>query len=335
MFYLSTMSLRRLVAFLFFLCWRDVVSLSQKASSCHSNPCQNGGSCVDQRGSFVCVCPYGAAGKTCESERQAWKWTFLSFFLFRYYRHMTTIIATIEVLCLARWGFLKMGLLPIIRTWINANERSKGEGKGKEEEGKGRGGKGEREREIGSEALAETEKIANAPAGNRTRNPSKRGWCSTIEPPRQAISPASLFEILSALAPLHNIIQCPQLTNPLRSGNPSRSPLCFLFLSLSFSLRPFVCAKKRIFAFIPLTWIKYSQTPFSTSSWKFAVRSHLVQLKQWFYLFEILKKLQEKLLTEVQFKGSDIFCLVFSLLIWWSSTVGSFNSVFPGEVKNY
>ena len=43
---------------------------------------------------------------------------------------------------------------------------------------------------------------------------------------------ASLFEILifilSVLPPLHNIgiIQCPQLTNLLRSGNPSRSPLC-------------------------------------------------------------------------------------------------------------
>ena len=78
----------------------------------------------------------------------------------------------------------------------SANERSKGE----EEEGKGRGRerkrKGKEEREIGSEALAETEKIANAPAGNRTRDPSKRGWCSTIEPPRQATSPASLFEIL-------------------------------------------------------------------------------------------------------------------------------------------
>ena len=36
--------------------------------------------------------------------------------------------------------------------------------KGKEEEGKEKG-KGEMEREIGSEALAETEKIANAPAG--------------------------------------------------------------------------------------------------------------------------------------------------------------------------
>ena len=51
--------------------------------------------------------------------------------------------------------------------------------KGKEEERERTKGKekekGEREREIGSEALAETEKIANAPAGNRTRNPSKRG----------------------------------------------------------------------------------------------------------------------------------------------------------------
>ena len=51
--------------------------------------------------------------------------------------------------------------------------------KGKEEEEKERGRK--RGREIGSEALAETEKIANAPGGNRTRDPSKRGWCSTIE----------------------------------------------------------------------------------------------------------------------------------------------------------
>ena len=59
---------------------------------------------------------------------------------------------------------------------LSANERSKG----KEEERKGRGRERKKEegkggREIGSEALAETEKIANAPAGNRTRDPSKRG----------------------------------------------------------------------------------------------------------------------------------------------------------------
>ena len=52
--------------------------------------------------------------------------------------------------------------------FFSANERSKGEGKGEEGKEKGKG-------EIGSEALAETEKIANAPTGNRTRNPSKRG----------------------------------------------------------------------------------------------------------------------------------------------------------------
>ena len=47
--------------------------------------------------------------------------------------------------------------------FFSTNERSQGEGKGKEEERKE-----ERERDIGSEALEETEKIANAPAGNRT-----------------------------------------------------------------------------------------------------------------------------------------------------------------------
>ena len=54
--------------------------------------------------------------------------------------------------------------------FFSENERSEGEGKGKEEEGNG-----EREWEIGSEALAETEKIANIPAGNQIRDPSKRG----------------------------------------------------------------------------------------------------------------------------------------------------------------
>ena len=36
------------------------------------------------------------------------------------------------------------------------------------------------------------------------------------------------FTILSALCPLHNIgiVQCPQLTNPFHSGDPSRSLLC-------------------------------------------------------------------------------------------------------------
>ena len=55
--------------------------------------------------------------------------------------------------------------------------KRKVEGKGRGKERKRKRKKEERKggREIGSEALAETEKIANAPAGNRTRDPSKRG----------------------------------------------------------------------------------------------------------------------------------------------------------------
>ena len=100
--------------------------------------------------------------------------------------------------------------------------------KGKEEEGKEKG-KGEREREIGSEALAETEKNRKRPSRESKPEPQQTRlmlyhWATETSD----TSPASLFEILSALPPLHNIgiIQCPQLTNPLRSGNPSRSPLC-------------------------------------------------------------------------------------------------------------
>ena len=102
--------------------------------------------------------------------------------------------------------------------FISVSERSKGEGKVEE-------GKEERKLEVKLWAETDKKKIANAPARNRTRDPSKRGRCSTIEPPRQATSPVSLFKILSALPPLHNIgiSQCPQLTNPLRSGDLSRS----------------------------------------------------------------------------------------------------------------
>ena len=55
------------------------------------------------------------------------------------------------------WGG---GGINVKNAFFSANERWEGEGKGKEEEGTEEEGKGEREREIGSEALAETEKIA-------------------------------------------------------------------------------------------------------------------------------------------------------------------------------
>ena len=40
-----------------------------RPTSCQTNPCQNGGVCVDQRDTFVCVCPGGTFGKTCQGKR--------------------------------------------------------------------------------------------------------------------------------------------------------------------------------------------------------------------------------------------------------------------------
>ena len=58
---------------------------------------------------------------------------------------------------------------------LKRKRKVEGRGRGRERKRKGKKEEGKGEREIGSEALAETEKIANAPAGNRTRDPSKRG----------------------------------------------------------------------------------------------------------------------------------------------------------------
>ena len=109
----------------------------------------------------------------------------------------------------------------VLSCWISLPQAK---GRRERERERKRKGKEKGKGKIGSEALAETENIAHAPAGKRTRDPSKRGWSSTIEPPRQATSQTSLFEILSVLPHLHNIriIQCSQLTNPLRSEDPTR-----------------------------------------------------------------------------------------------------------------
>ena len=74
--------------------------------------------------------------------------------------------------------------------FFSANKRSKEKVKGN--------GKGKLEVKL----WQKRKKIANSPAGNRAWGPSKRGWSSTIEPPRQATSPASLFEIFSFLLSL-------------------------------------------------------------------------------------------------------------------------------------
>ena len=74
--------------------------------------------------------------------------------------------------------------------FFSANKRSKEKVKGN--------GKGKLEVKL----WQKRKKIANSPARNRAWDLSKRGWSSTIEPPIQATSPASLFEIFSFLLSL-------------------------------------------------------------------------------------------------------------------------------------
>ena len=108
--------------------------------------------------------------------------------------------------------------------FFSANERSKGEGKGKEEKGKEKG-KGELEVKL----WQKRKKLANAPAGNRTRDPSKRGWCSTIEPPRQAISPCSQF--------VWNFIRSASTSQHRHHPMPTYSWLTRFAFDLSFALK--------------------------------------------------------------------------------------------------
>ena len=40
-------------------------------NECDSNPCQNGGTCIDGFDSFKCSCPYGFDGPTCQGESKS------------------------------------------------------------------------------------------------------------------------------------------------------------------------------------------------------------------------------------------------------------------------
>lgn len=37
-------------------------------NECESNPCSNGGTCLDRVGEFQCICPVGYAGSRCETQ---------------------------------------------------------------------------------------------------------------------------------------------------------------------------------------------------------------------------------------------------------------------------
>ena len=39
---------------------------------CSSSPCQNGGTCYDEKNHFICKCPVGYEGKTC-NKRKLWR----------------------------------------------------------------------------------------------------------------------------------------------------------------------------------------------------------------------------------------------------------------------
>ena len=39
---------------------------------CESNPCQNGGTCLDGEDGFMCECPEGFEGQLCDQGRQVY-----------------------------------------------------------------------------------------------------------------------------------------------------------------------------------------------------------------------------------------------------------------------
>ena len=39
---------------------------SKQSQPCDSNPCQNGGSCIDANGNYTCMCPVEFEGPNCD-----------------------------------------------------------------------------------------------------------------------------------------------------------------------------------------------------------------------------------------------------------------------------
>lgn len=54
-------------------------SLPPDIDDCQSNPCQNGGTCIDEINSFVCLCLPSYGGATCEKGNNVEKTSAFSF----------------------------------------------------------------------------------------------------------------------------------------------------------------------------------------------------------------------------------------------------------------
>ena len=46
----------------------DFITILTETNECQSNPCQNGGTCVDDVYKFTCLCPNAYAGTFCQGK---------------------------------------------------------------------------------------------------------------------------------------------------------------------------------------------------------------------------------------------------------------------------
>lgn len=52
-----------------------VLSLFKDVDECKPNPCKNGATCTNTRGSFTCTCNPGWTGSLCDQGTWKWAWT--------------------------------------------------------------------------------------------------------------------------------------------------------------------------------------------------------------------------------------------------------------------